>query len=108
MTSKLERLDTNIRIPYDEDALRSGNPVRVAEYLLELVKTLQGLLEKITDATNYAIDLTDGEAVYFDLKQADGTYADGTWRRMQVGDNLEDQVKINGTWTQVQVRERPE
>ena len=107
MGSKLEKLDTDVRIPFDEEALLSGDPVRIAEEWLELVKTLQELLEKITVASNYALDLVDGEAIYYALKQSDGTYPDGTWRRIQVGDNLEDQVKIDGTWTFVQRRERP-
>lgn len=107
MTSVIEKLDSEIRIPYDEVALQSGDPLQLAEYILELVKTLQELLEKITVASNYAIDLMDGEAVYYALKRVDGTYPDGTWRRIQVGDNLEDQVKIDGTWTLVQQRERP-
>lgn len=107
MSSKIEKIDTDVRIPYDEQALQSGNPYLLSEYLLTLVKTLQELLEKIAIAANYAIDLVDGEAVYYALKNSNGEYPDGTWRRIQVGDNLEDQVKINGTWTLVQRRERP-
>lgn len=104
----IERLHDEVRIPYDEDALKSGNPVQLAEYLLVLVKTLQELLERITIAVNYAVDLTDGEAVYYGLKGSDGYYPNGTWRRIAVGDNLEDQVKISGTWTTAFTRERPE
>lgn len=107
MSSKLEHLDTDVKIPFDEEALKSGDPVRTSDYLLELVKTLQELLEKITVVSNYAIDLVDGEAVYYALKGSDGTYPNGTWRSIQVGDNLEQQVKIDGTWTIVQRRERP-
>ena len=107
MGSKLEKLDTEVKLPYDEEALLSGDPVRIAEEWLELVKRLQELLEKMTVAANYALDLVDGEAIYYALKQSDGTYPDGTWRRIQVGDNLEDQVKIDGTWTFAQRRERP-
>lgn len=107
MSSKLEHLDTDVKIPYDEAALKSGNPILTAEYMLELVKTLQELIENITIVSNYAIDLIDGEAVYYALKGSNGEYPNGTWRRIQVGDNLEDQVKISGTWTFVQRRERP-
>lgn len=108
MTSKLEHLDTDVRIPYDEEALKSGDPVRLADYVLELVKTTQELLEKLTRVANYAVDLVDGEAVYYSLKGSDGEYPNGTWRSIQVGDNLEQQVKIAGTWTMVQRRGRPE
>lgn len=107
MSSKLEHLDSEVRIPFDEQALLSGNPAQLSDYIRELVVTLQDLLEKITTISNYAIDLMDGEAIYYALKSSDGTYPDGTWRRIQVGDNLEDQVKIDGTWTIVQRRERP-
>ena len=100
MTSKLERLDTDVRIPYDEEALLSGDPVRIADEWLELIKTLQGLLEKITVVANYSLDLYDGEAIYSRLKLADGSYPLGTWRFIQVGDNWERQVQqVLGVWT---------
>ena len=56
MGSKLEKLDTEVRLPYDEEALLSGDPVRIADEWLELVKRLQELLEKITVISNYAVD----------------------------------------------------
>ena len=74
----------------------------------ELVQTLQDLLEKVTIISNYSVDLVDGEAIYYSLKLEDGTYADGSWRRIQVLNDLEDQVKIAGVWTFVARRERPE
>lgn len=107
MSSKLEHLDTDVKIPFDEEALKSGDPVRIADYQHELVKTLQDILEKLTTVANYAVDLVDGESVYYALKGSDGEYSNGTWRSIQVGDNLEQQVKIAGTWTMVQRRERP-
>ena len=96
----LERIDTDVKIPYDEDALLSGDPTKIADEWRELVKTLQELLEKITVAANYALDLVDGEAIYSKLKNADGSYPLGTWRLIQVGDNWERQVQlVFGTWT---------
>ncbi len=100
----LEKLDTEVRIPYDEEALLSKDPARIADYMLELVKTLQELLEKLTVISNYSVDLATGEAAYYALPQDDGTYPDGTWRRIQVGDNLEDQKKIDGAWVMVHRR----
>lgn len=100
MPSKLDHLDPDVRIPYDEEAIKSGDPTRIADYLLELVKTVQDLLEKITIISNYAVDLIDGEAVYSKLKNPDGTYPLGTWRLIQVGDNWERQVQlVLGVWT---------
>ena len=107
MSNVLEKLDTEVRIPYDEEALLSKDPVRIAEYMLELVKTLQGLLEKLTVISNYSVDLATGEAAYYALPQDDGTYPDGTWRRIQVGNNLEDQKKIAGAWIMAQRRTPP-
>ena len=100
-------MDTEVRLPYDEEALQSGDPVRVAEYVLELVKTLQELLERITVISNYTVELSPGEAIYYALKQADGTYANGTWRHIQIGDNLELQVKIDGEFEMQKRNERP-
>lgn len=100
MTSKLERLDTEVRLPYDEEALLSGDKNRIADEWLELIKTLQDLLEKITVVANYAVDLYDGEAIYSKLKLADGSYPLGTWRFIQIGDNWERQVQqVLGVWT---------
>ena len=75
--------------------------------MLELVKTIQDLLEKITVISNYTIELAPGGAIYYALKLEDGTYADGTWRTLQVGNNLEVQVKIAGVWTMQKTSERP-
>lgn len=107
MASKLEKLDADIRLPFDEEALLSGDPVRTADYLRELVKKLQELLEKITIVSNYSVDLVDGEALYCALQLADGSYPNGTWRIIQVGENLQTQVKIAGVWTFVHGRGRP-
>ena len=108
----IEKLDEDVQIPFDEIALRSGDPQLLTEYLLTLVKTLQELLSQIVVIANFVVDLTDGDAIYYALKQADGTYPEGTWRRIQVGDNLEDQVLLGGdsvigTWTMAQRRKRP-
>ncbi len=100
MGSKVERLDPDVRIPYDEAALRSDDPARLAEYVLELVKTLQELLEKITVSTNYSTDLFDGEALYSKLKDSNGDYPIGAWRLIQVGEEWQRQVQLTiGTWS---------
>lgn len=103
----IEKLDTDVRLPYDESALLSGSPAQLTDYLRQLIKTLQELLGEITIVANYGLDLNDGDAVYFALRQSDGTYPIGTWRRKQVGDNLEDQIQlVTDTWTTVHTRER--
>lgn len=107
MSSVLDRLDTDVRLPFDRDAFLSKDPVKMTEAQYEFISTLQDLLDNITVAMNFMIDLADGESVYYALKGSDGEYPDGTWRRIQVGDNLEDQVKINGVWTQGHLIELP-
>lgn len=106
MSSTLERLDPDFRIPYDEPALESIDP-KAAGYLLELVKTLQALLEKITTVANYGLDSYDGEAFYLGTKNANGSYPTGTWRIIKVDSSLQFQEKVSDTgveaddWTKV-------
>lgn len=107
MSSTLERIDPDLKIPWDEEAVLSGKPEQLADYLLQLVKTLKDLLERITEVANYGIDSNDGEAVYVGTKNLAGEYPDGTWRFIKNGDNLERQVKISGTWTGAGDFERP-
>ena len=103
----ISRLDDDVKIPYDEAALKSGDPLRVSLYLLDLVRTLQELLVDISRVTNSAVDLSDGEAIYSKSK-VDGLYPIGTWRLIQVGDNWERQVQLTlNTWTFAGDFERP-
>jgi len=97
--SKITHLDPDVQLPFDEEALLSGDPVQITDEQRKLVKTLQELLEKITIISNYAVDLIDGEAIYSKLKNPDGSYPLGTWRLIQVGDNWERQVQlVLGEW----------
>ena len=102
------KIDPDVMIPFDEEAILTGDPIKLAEEWRELVKTLQELLEKITTAANYALDLVPGDAIYSKVKNPDGTYPLGTWRLIQVGDNWERQVQlVIGTWTFAGDFERP-
>ncbi len=105
----IERLDTDIRLPFDEEALRSGNPARMARALFEILKVLQPLLQRISEVANLSIDQADGDAIYSKLKQADGTYPLGTWRLIQIDDSWVRQVQLTlGTWTEAGKFEVPE
>ena len=103
----IEKIDQDFKLPFDEAAILSGDPARLNEYLLVLVKQLQDLVDRFAIVANFTVDLVDGAAVYYALKAEDQDYPNGTWRRIQVGDNLEDQVKIDGTFVKVFARERP-
>ena len=107
MTSPLKKIETPVKLPFDREALMSEDPGVRADFFEDFAKILEELLEELTRNANFAIALTDGEAVYYILPDASGDYPNGTWRRIQVGDNLEDQVKVSGTFITVQVRERP-
>lgn len=99
MPVKLDHLDPDVRLPFDEEILLSGDRVKITEEHRKLVKILQDLLEKITTQVNYELDFFDGEALYSKLKNPDGNYPIGTWRLIQVGDNWERQVQIAiGNW----------
>ncbi len=104
----IKRLDTEVRLPFDEDALLSKDPLRLTEYIFELIKILQELLADISVATNLTIDLTDGSALYSKSKDATGNYPLGTWRQIQVDDNWEHQVQLTlGVWTTAQRYKKP-
>lgn len=93
------KIDPDVMIPFDEEAILTGDPTKLADEWRELVKTLQELLEKITEAANYTLDLVPGDAIYSKVKNPDGTYPLGTWRLIQVGDNWERQVQlVLGEW----------
>jgi len=95
-------------MPWDREALESGDPMRQAEYLKKLVKTLETLLQQIVVISNYSIDVVDGAAIYSKLKNADGSYPLGTWRLIQVGDDWQRQVQLTAnTWTLAGAFERP-
>lgn len=109
----IEKIDADTRLPFEEDVLLGGDQQKITEYFFDLVETLQSILDNVIVAANFSLDLTDGDAVYYALKDANDNYPVGTWRRIQVGDNLEDQVLLGGdsttgTWTMAQTRERPE
>jgi len=104
----IDRIDPDVMIPFDEDAILAGDPVKLAEEWRELVKTLQELLERITTATNYSLDLVPGDAIYSKVKNPDGNYPLGTWRLIQVGDNWQREVQLAlGSWTYAGDFERP-
>lgn len=104
----ITRIDEDLILPYDEEVLRSGNPARIAKYMLDLVQTLNDFLKQVAEIVNLTIDQADGDAIYSKLKLADGTYPLGTWRFIQVEDNLERQVQLTlGAWTKAGVFNRP-
>ena len=107
MTSTIERLERDFKLFHDEEAILSGAPEQLNSYLLEFLKQLQEILERITDVANFGIDTSDGEAIYIGTKDLAGEYPDGTWRFIKNGDNLKRQVKILGTFEEAGTWQRP-
>lgn len=93
----IERLDPDIKLPFDEQVLLHGTKQDIAGEWLELVKTLDERLEKLTTVVNYGVDFNDGEALYLGLKTAAGRYPTGTWRWIKVGKVLEAHRKETDT-----------
>ncbi len=104
----ITRVSRDFKIPYDEDALLSGDPARVAAYMLEFAETVELLLSELNDVSNLSVALADGGAAYYSLPDEDGNYPIGTWRTIQVGTNLEHQVQLTlNVWTSAKTTERP-
>jgi len=95
----IERLDEDVRLPFDEPALLSEDPQLLRDYIQQLVKTLQDIIERFTQVANLGLDLNDSNVRYFGARSSDGSYPDGTWRIIKVDENdFQLQKKISGDW----------
>lgn len=88
-----------IALPYWPESIRDPN--QLEPYMRELVSELEKIIDQIRDTVNHGVDLDNPDIRYFDLPDADGEYADDTWRTIAVDDGLEIQKKIDGTWTEI-------
>ena len=99
----IQRLDEEVRLPFDRPAILSGDPDRLLAYMAELVNELQRLrLYEIHQRINLMLDQQNASTVYLGLRNAQGEYPDGTWR-ITVNENgeLSREKKVSGTWTPV-------
>lgn len=104
----IERIDLDLKLPWDEEAIKSGDPNRTADYLLELTEALQAVIGNIASIANASVTIITSTEKYYDVPDENGDYPLGTWRRVQVDDNLEDQVQLTqDVWTTAHTRERP-
>jgi len=101
----IERLDEEVQLPLDMPAILSGDPVRLAAYLRELVQELQHFrVFDIHQRVNLLLDRQPGDTIYLGGKDASGEYPDGTWRIKANDDGeLSREKKVAGTWTPVVV-----
>jgi len=97
----IDKVD-EVSLPYWEQNILSNDPNETNLYIRALVNELEVILDKIRDAVNHGIDLNNPSTRYFASPDADGDYADGTWRMIAVDeDTFEIQKKIDGTWTEI-------
>lgn len=98
----IRRIDQDITLPFEEEAILSRDPARLAAFLKRFKNELERQLEANRDTTNLLVDNTDGVGLYSRAKDSTGQYPIGTWRLVQDGDNWVREVltDINAdTWT---------
>lgn len=83
---------TEIELPFDYEAITSGDPERLADYIRELIESLQNIQSRVIKVANLVLDLGAGGVYYYDLPDENGLYPVGTWRILMVGTTLERQV----------------
>lgn len=96
---------TVIELPYDHEAIVSGDRERLASYIRELIDSLEAVQARIIQVANLVLDLGAGGAYYYDLPDDNGVYPEGTWRTLQIGNDLVDQRIESNVWTNQGVRE---
>jgi len=98
----IERLDEEIILPYNQEAILSKDRERLNEYIKQLIGDLERFrLRDIHERLNLLIDLTGAGAIfYLGTKDSTGDYPNGTWRINGSSSTAYlIQVKIAGTWT---------
>lgn len=95
----IERLDEEIRLPFFEDDILSGDPERLKDYLLALIKAWEEHWKRIAMTTGATIEISDTNVRYYGTRDSTGQYPNGTWRHIKIGTNdFQLQTKIAGKW----------
>jgi len=78
----IERLDEEIILPYNQEAILSKDRERLNEYIKQFIGDLERFrLREIHERLNLLIDLTGAGAIfYLGTKDSTGDYPNGTWR----------------------------
>jgi hypothetical protein len=94
----IETVD-NIRVPYYENQILSGDPILLNDWARDLVQSLQRWADTITTATNQQLNMSNTDAVYWGSFDGDGNWIDGTWRMIKLeDDDFQLQKKVNGAF----------
>lgn len=99
----ITHLDEKVDIPFDRDAIESGDPKRLCTALWHIVRTLtMDVLPAIHNVTNMLIDRGGMDWTYYGVRNmTTGEYDDGAFRVGIVDGGLEIQKKIDGTFTKI-------
>ena len=89
-------------LPWNETAIRSGDPTAIVDYLYSLNRELTGLLEQIFERLNEGAEDTGMTWTYFATPNPlTGQYAEGSWRVGVEDGNFVKQRVVSGTWTTI-------
>ena len=89
----------DIKIPYYEKQILSGEPEQLNDWARDLVKSLQTWADTITSATNQQLNMSNSDAVYWGSIDGTGDWVDGTWRLIKIDDDdFQLQKRVDGTF----------
>lgn len=84
----------------NRDLVKQKGQDEIVDYLVRLVHVLQeDLIRTFMQLINNQLHLMNVGCFNFSLPDVNGVYADGSWRFILTGGNIELQKKISGTWT---------
>ena len=95
----IESVD-DVRIPYYENQILSGEPAQLNDWARDLVQSLQTWADQWTSITNQQLNMSNSDAVYWGSVDGNGDWVDGTWRMIKVADDdFQLQKRVDGTFT---------
>jgi len=98
----IQRVNEEIRLPYWESSILSGDPNQLNEYLRIFIKELQSIQDDMKSSINLSININDTDVRYFGSRDDEGSFSDGDWRIIKIGtDDFEIQKLISSNWTQM-------
>lgn len=89
-----------VEIPYYETQILSGEPEQLNDWAIDLVGSLQGFVDDVTEKVNLMLNSSNSDATYWGTLDELGDWNDGTWRLIRVSANdFQLQKKIDGVFT---------
>jgi len=86
----------------NRERVKARGTDEVVDYLLRLVRALEErVLGKLVETVNLILQLIGPGVYYFSQPDVNGDYPEDSWRIIKLGDNIELQKKVSGTWTKM-------